>query len=68
MLKPLPNACNKQRLYDAFREISRREIAEEIYKVIMNNRKVDLHAAKCVHVLRKNEVKAVMIALGELEE
>jgi hypothetical protein len=36
MLKPLPHACKKQRLYDTFREISRREIAEEIYKAIMD--------------------------------
>ena len=66
-MKPLPCACNKQRLRDRLVELSRTEVNEKIYEVIMDNRKIDLEAAKRVVILRKNEVYRVMVELGEID-
>ncbi len=66
-MNKLPCACNKERIYTAFNVISRKDVRMAIYKAIMDNRKCTLEDAKRIQVVYKNEVRAVMIALGELE-
>ena len=72
MPQDMPKACHKEALYTYLNTISNRDIKEVLYPIILKNpaRKhtvKTLNDAKNVKVLFKNEVKEVLIALGELE-
>lgn len=63
-----PRACKKNYLLTKLRRISDKDIREEIYKTLKALRGITEDEAKRVHVLRKNEVKAVLVAFGEIED
>lgn len=60
-------SCNKTSLLKQLNHLSRNTVINTTYEVIISNRKCDLDTAKRVKKLFKNEVKAVLIAVGELE-
>lgn len=60
-------AMSKGDLYKKLNGLSRDEVANEIYEVVMKNRLIDEQAAKKIHRLRKNEVREVLTNLGELD-
>ena len=66
-MKNLPFACTKTQLINKLKPISESDVMKAIYKVIMKNRKYNITKAKNVRGLFKNEVKEVLVALGELE-
>lgn len=67
-MQQLPCIAKKKRLFKHFNAISERELRKLMNKIISKNRNVDLSEAKKVKILRKNEVKNLMIELGEIEE
>ena len=64
----LPCICKKKTVYNYFNGLSYAEVSNEIWEVVMNNRKCSLEKAKSVQKLRKNEVFLIMKKLGELQE
>ena len=66
--KGFPRTCKKQELYTHLSALSENEVRTEVNIVISKHRNIDIETAKRKHRIRRNECKAVMIALGELEE
>jgi len=69
--KEWPRACTKAELYRHLNALPRKTVFMEMIEAIMNNdkrRNITEEKAKKVRTLRKNEVKQVLINLGELEE
>lgn len=67
-MKPLPCACYKERLHEIMNDVPRRVLAQEINEAIVLYRNIPLEEAKKKKKVTKKEAKAVMIAMGELEE
>lgn len=63
----LPCACGKQELYRLLNDIPEKELRDFVNEVIATNRKLDLEVAKYKKILRKNEVRKVMLHFGYLE-
>ena len=63
----LPCSCFKGELYDYLKPIPQRELTKTLLEIIVANRKIDITAARNVHVVRKNECRALLIFFGEID-
>lgn len=61
-------SCKKQSIYKYFQSISEKEVREAIIEAIMQKRGVSRLQAANTKTVRKNEVVAVLVALGDLED
>jgi hypothetical protein len=55
-------------LYSHFKgRVSLNDVQQVVYDVLKETRQLDLENARKVKLLRQNEVRAIMIELGEIE-
>lgn len=67
MPNSFPKICYKSALLERFNKVSRKLLLELVYEAVQLNRKYTIKQAKNTKILFKNEVKHVMIQLGEYE-